>query len=178
MEVLMNNKAIMGTLVVVILFLLGAFMVMYSLGAKIDRQSITMSSLDTKLAAIEASNKMLASTCTAPAPVREPASIPTKEAKKLLRDNIYTVVFSHGKELNKCYAKRLNKKSDQRRMIVSLEIKNSGEVIDANTVNSDIKNKKVEDCIISLIKSINFPTFDGDLFKDEIYINFDSRSLI
>lgn len=174
----MNNKFIMGTLVVVVLFLLGGFMLMNNLSTKIDKQSNTMNNLDTKLAALEASNKMLAVTCTAPAPVREPASVEKKEAKKLLRDNIYTVVFSHSKELNECYAKRVNKKSDQRRMIVALSIKNSGEVIDARTVNSDIKNKKVEKCIISLIKNIQFPSFDGDVFKDEIYINFDSRSLI
>lgn len=168
----MNNKNwfAVGTFLVLFLLLLGGYYATTKFGEKMDL-------FNNRISALEASNKMLASTCTAPAPVREPASI-EKAPKKLLRDDIYKIVFNHKKELNACYELRKNKKADLRRMIVSLAIKNSGEVIDARTVNSDIKNKKVEDCVTSLIKGIQFPDFDGDLYKDEIYISFDSRSLI
>ena len=169
----MNNKNwfAIGTFLVLLLLLVGGYFASQKFNNKMDL-------LDSRLSFIEASNKMLASTCTAVTPVREPASIEKPALKKLLRDDIYKIVFSHKKELNDCYAMRLNKKADQRRMIVSLAIKSSGEVTDARTVNSDIKNKKVEECITSLIKGIQFPGFDGDLYRDEIYISFDSRSLI
>jgi hypothetical protein len=167
----MNNKNwfAIGTFLVLFLLLVGGYYATKDFTEKMDL-------FNSRLSALETSNKMLASTCTAP--VREPASLPAPAPKKLLRDDIYRIVFSHKKELNACYELRKNKKADLRRMIVSLAIKNSGEVVDARTVNSDIKNKKVEDCVTSMIKKIDFPTFDGDLYKDEIYISFDSRSLI
>jgi len=169
----MNNRTLfaIGTFLVLALLLVGGYVVTEKFGKKIDV-------LSNRLSSIEESNKMLASTCTAVTPVREPASIEKPALKKLLRDDIYKLVFSYKQELNDCYQLRVNKKTDQRRMIVSLAIKSNGEVTDARTVNSDIKNKKVEECITSLIKKIQFPEFDGDIYKDEIYISFDSRSLI
>ncbi len=171
----MNNKnwIAIGTFFILILLLVGGYFSVGKFGAKMDL-------LDSRLSSLEEANKTLASTCTATVvtPVREPASIEKPAPKKLLRDDIYKIVYSHKKELNECYQMRTNKKADQRRMIVSLAVKNSGEVTDARTINSDIKNTKVEECITSLIKKIQFPDFDGDLYKDEIYISFDSRSLI
>lgn len=168
----MNNKNwfAIGAFLVLFLLLVGGYFTAQKFNSKMDL-------LNSRISSLEASNKMLASTCTA-TPVREPASIEKPAPKKLLRDDIYKIVFSHKKELNACYELRNNKKLDLRRMIVSLAIKNSGEVVDARTVNSDIKNKKVEECITSLIKKIQFPGFDGDIYRDEIYISFDSRSLI
>ena len=171
-----NNKALRWTLTLLIFLLLGSFITFNWFSNKLDKQMLTIKSLETKMAALNDFNKTLPTTCATPE--RAPASVDKPALKKLLRDDIYKIVFSHSKELNACYKMRLNKRSDERRMIVSLVVKNSGEVVDARTLNSDIKNRKVEECVTSLIKNIQFPQFDGDLFKDEVYISFDSRSLI
>jgi hypothetical protein len=172
-----NNKIVLSLLV---LILLGSFIAMSWFSGKLDRQMLTINNLENKIAALDTFNKSLATTCSAAnhVPDREPASIPKATPKKMLRGDIYKIVFSHNKELNACYSMRENKKSDQRRMIVSVVIKNNGDVLEARTLNSDINNKKVEDCVSSLIQHIRFPEFDGDTYRDEIYISFDSRSLV
>ena len=173
----MSKKAIFGLVVVLVLFFLIGFMFMSGLTKKMDHQSTVISQLQTKIDSLDAVSKQLMSTCNNPPVVAQPVA-PAPAPKKLLRDDVYKIVFSHNKELNDCYKMRLHKASDERRMVVSLVINNDGTVVDAKTLNSDIKNQKVEKCITSLIKNIKFPDFEGDQFRDEIYISFDSRSLI
>ncbi len=137
--------------------------------------------LNKRLSGMEESIKSLQNICTAPTPEPCPACQPVAEKpalKKLLRDDIYKIIFSYKDELNVCYKMRGPSKPATKRLVIALEIKNTGEVLEAKTTNSDINNKKVENCITKLIKKMRFPEFDGDVYKDEIYISFDSRSLI
>ncbi len=169
----MNNKKMVAIGVLFLLLLLASgYFAAEKVGKKLDI-------LDSRMSSLEASNKILIATCTAPAPVCELPPVEKAAPKKLLRDDIYKIIFDHKKELNVCYQLRTHKKEDLRRLIVSLVIKNDGTVLEVKTLNSDIKNKKIDECIISLIKGMQFPEFDGEeLYKDEIYISFDSRSLI
>jgi len=98
------------------------------------------------------------------------------EPKKLLRDDIYKIVVSHQEALNDCYAKQKNAKS--RRMRIALEIQNNGMVTETKIIESDIKNKEISECVTSVIKAIQFPSFDGESVTDEVYLTFDSGSLI
>jgi hypothetical protein len=174
-----SNNLLMFTVVFILLVsLLAGYFLAIDFGSKLDN-------LDGKISAIEESNKVLGEICKAPecpppvqCPPCEPKLVQQKTPKKLLRGDIYKIVFGYKNELNICYAKRKYKRRATRRIIISLAIRNTGEVIEANTVNSDVNNKNVEDCITSLIKRIRFPEFDGDIYRDEIYISFDSRSLI
>jgi len=121
------------------------------------------------------SQKLLAdvvATCKQPAAI----PVPVKAEKKLLRDDIYRIVFSHQVELNNFYSKQKDAKTN--RMRIALEIQNTGTVTDVKVVESDIKNKNASECVTSVIKSIQFPTFDGESVTDEVYLTFDSRSLI
>lgn len=172
----MDKKKLYATLVMLLLLIIAflTYLIHSNTTSNIDQ-------LNKKLAGIEESIKTLQNTCTAPAPEPCPAcqvAVEKPPLKKLLRDDIYKIIFSYKDELNVCYKMRGPSKPATRRLVIALTIKNTGEVLEAKTTNSDINNKKVENCITKLIKKMRFPEFDGDLYKDEIYISFDSRSLI
>lgn len=172
----MDRKKLYATLVMILL--LAILFLVYLIHSN---AVLNIESLNKKLANVEESIKALQSTCTAPTPEPCPAcqvAVEKPVLKKLLRDDIYKIVFSYKDELNICYKMRGPSKAATKRLVISLAIKNTGEVLDAKTIESDINNKKVEACITKLVKKMRFPEFDGDVYKDEIYISFDSRSLI
>ena len=70
-------------------------------------------------------------------------------------------IKSHVREIRACYEEQLKTKKFSARLASSFVIGATGKVTKAEIATSTVKNKKMEDCILGVIKELDFPPPKG-----------------
>jgi outer membrane biosynthesis protein TonB len=58
------------------------------------------------------------------------------------------------------------------KLVVALVIDINGRVRNVKMISSELKNNKVEQCIIDIIKKLTFPVKQGNLMKTKAHVSF------
>ena len=85
-----------------------------------------------------------------------------QKAQKLTPKAIYEVMMSQGKAFQQCYRSELKKQPTLKGMLkVQLTLSGSqGTVLAAKMTKTTIHNQTVEDCVLNVIKKLQFPSTD------------------
>ena len=96
---------------------------------------------------------------------------PKKPLKKLTRNDIIRAVARQRKKIDTCY-ERNRKTASGKSLAVTLTIKNTGVVVGATVLRSNLDDAAVERCVTFWMKALKFPKFDGGPIEETVNFAF------